>query len=106
MNRSLCLFFTVAVLSLPTHAAETQSSTARDYNMSMAGALINQHCEQSWEASRDISINACRYRISQLYNFAIASAHFEKCTDSAVGDIVKIAECMTEEFAGWVGNSL
>lgn len=83
-------------------AAETQFSTARDYNFSMAGALINQSCEATWEQGNDISINACRYRLAQLYNFAVASAHFEECSVAAAGDIVKIAECMTERFQAWI----
>lgn len=87
---------------LSSQAAETEFSTARDYGFSMAGALINQHCEETWEEGNDISINACRYRFAQLYNYALASDHFERCTASAGGDIVKIAECMTENFQGWL----
>ncbi|MFK7864258.1 MAG: hypothetical protein AB8B95_08550 [Pseudohongiellaceae bacterium] len=100
MIRTL-FFLAISCLSQLSMAAETDASTARDYTFSMAGALINQHCEATWEQGSDISINACRYRVAQFYNFTIASAHFESCTETSRGDIIKIAECMTERFSGW-----
>lgn len=83
-------------------AGEAQIEEALGYNLSMAGALINDKCERSWESAGYISIHACNYQFSQFYNMEIATAHFVECATASGGDIVKIADCMVARFNAWV----
>lgn len=85
-----------------SYASDSNEPTARDYNLSMAGALISDQCEKNWQASNHISIHACNYQLSQAYDWELSSAHFEECTMEATGDIVKIADCMVSRFNTWL----
>jgi len=84
------------------NAGEAEDSSARDYNLSMAGALINDWCERNLQTSNYISIHACNYKMAQLYNFDLTTAQFDECVVVAGGDIVKIADCMLSRFNAWL----
>ena len=74
--------------------------------LSMAGALINDWCEQQWQVSEYISIHACNYQIAQLYNLDVSAVHFEGCAVASGGDIVRIADCMVGHFNAWTLQEL
>lgn len=84
------------------YAQDTNEPSARDYNLSMAGALISDWCEKNWQTSAHLTIHACNYQLSQSYDWKLSSAHFEECTVEATGDIVKIADCMVARFSTWL----
>lgn len=99
---SFCLGVCCLLANNPTIAAE--GVHARDYNLSMAGALISDNCERNWQTSSYISLHACNYQLAQHYNLEISQEHFEGCVVIATGDLVKIAECMTERFNQWLAD--
>jgi len=90
----------VATVSV-TNAQEWQGE---DYNLSMSGALINDHCGRVWQDGEYVSIHACNYRLANLFTIAISTQHFEECAVLARGDIVMIADCMVERFNIWVAQ--
>lgn len=96
-----CLLLSLLV-NTAANAAETEDSSARDYNLSMAGALINDHCERNLQTSNYISIHACNYQLANLYTLDISAVHFDGCVAATGGDIVKIADCMVERFNAWI----
>lgn len=98
----LCLgLFSSLFLNSASFASEAKQPSSQDYNLSMAGALINNWCKRNLQTSEHISIHACNYQLSQRYNLDVSSLHFEECTVAAVGDIVKIADCMDTRFNAW-----
>lgn len=104
MNRSLaCLVFSLFVAAA-TNASETRDWQGEDYALSMAGALINDHCGRVWQGGEYVSIHACNYQVANLFNTAISTQHFEECTVLAGGDIVMIADCMVVRFNTWLGQ--
>ena len=96
-----CLVFCIAVAH-GASAGESEDSSARDYNLSMAGALINDWCERNLQTSKYISIHACNYQMAQLYNLDLATTQFDECVVITGGDIVKIADCMLSRFNAWL----
>lgn len=94
LGLALCLFSAIA--------AEDEGSEAHGYTLSMAGALINDNCERNWKASGYISVFACNYELAQLYNLAMSAQHFNQCAQFSRGDIIKIADCMTNQFNVWI----
>lgn len=102
MGRILCSLVCSFVFAGVVHAGEAQIEQGLGYNLSMAGALINDRCEKNWQSSGYISIYACNYQFAQLYHLEIASAHFSECAAAAGGDIVKIADCMVARFNAWI----
>lgn len=106
MNRILCCV--IAGLFLATAGVNSQAEEAepRGYNLSMAGALINDWCERQWQGSGYISIHACNYELAQLYNLAVSSVHFDGCVVASGGDIVRIADCMVSRFNAWAAQEL
>ena len=96
------IFYCLVLCTALANAGEAEDSSARDYNISMAGALINDWCERNLQSSRYISIHACNYQMAQLYNLEISTAQFGECAVLAGGDIVKIADCMLSRFSAWV----
>lgn len=102
MNRIICCLFFGLLVTTAANAAESEDSSARDYNLSMAGALINDHCERNLQTSTYISIHACNYQLANLYTLDISSVHFDGCAVASGGDIVKIADCMVERFNAWI----
>lgn len=93
----------LATMGIASNAEESES---RGYNLSMAGALINDWCGRQWQASGYITIHACNYELAQQYNFAISSVHFENCAVASQGDIVQIADCMVLRFNAWANQEL
>lgn len=87
-------------------AGNAQESESRGYNLSMAGALINDWCGRQWQTSGYITIHACNYELAQRYHFAISSVHFEECAVASQGDIVQIADCMVTRFNAWTEQEL
>ncbi len=102
MNRIFtCLAFSLAIA---TSASAAQDWQGEDYNLSMAGALINDHCSRVWQGGEYVSIHACNYRLANQFTVDISAGHFEDCTVIAQGDIVKIADCMVERFNAWLSQ--
>lgn len=106
MNRILACLIVSLTITTAGAASETDDSEARGYNLSMAGALINDWCERQLEASEYISIHACNYQLAQLYNLDISTVHFEGCAVASGGDIVRIADCMVDRFNAWTLQEL
>lgn len=102
MNRILACLLLGLLVNTTTNAAESENSSARDYNLSMAGALINDYCERNLQSSNYISIHACNYQLANLYTLDISTVHFDGCGAASGGDIVKIADCMVERFNAWI----
>jgi hypothetical protein len=98
-----CLFLSLSMAS-NAYAEDASEPSAKDYSLSMAGALISDWCEKNWQLSNHISIHACSYQLSQAYDWELSSTHFAECTAEAIGDIVKIADCMVARFNTWLGN--
>lgn|GEM_PF-561716 len=99
---SLCRAGSAALLlcaSCITTGAEAPDG--HSYNLSMAGALINDWCGRQWQAAGYISIHACTYEVAQLYNLEVSSGHFTACAEQSGGDIVQIADCMVNRFGAW-----
>ena len=102
MNRIIaCLVFGLIVAVVPG-VGEAQEWQSEDYSLSMAGALINDHCGKVWQGGEYISIHACNYQLANRFSLAVSSQHFEECTVLARGDIVMIADCMVERFNTWL----
>lgn len=102
MNRVFtCLGFSL-VLAMAANVSTAQDWQGEDYNLSMAGALINDHCGRVWQGGEYVSIHACNYQLANRFNLAVSSEHFDECTVLAAGDIVKIADCMVERFNTWL----
>jgi hypothetical protein len=103
MNRILaCLVF--SLVATASNASEAQERQSEDYALSMAGALINDHCGRVWQGGEYISIHACNYQLANLFSVAISAQHFDECTVLAQGDIVMIADCMVERFNTWLAQ--
>tara|TARA_R110002073_G_scaffold227972_1_gene388793 strand:+ start:2245 stop:2568 length:324 start_codon:yes stop_codon:yes gene_type:complete len=102
MNRILACLFLALVAAQSVNAAEPQ---AADYTLSMAGALINDHCGRSWQNAEYVNVHACNYQLANVYTLEISSAHFGECTVLARGDIVMIADCMVARFNTWLGEN-
>ncbi|MFT4816650.1 MAG: hypothetical protein ACI80L_001857 [Pseudohongiellaceae bacterium] len=101
MNRMFtCLAFSLVVTV--GASSEAQEWQGEDYALSMAGALINDHCGRDWQGGEYISIHACNYKLANLFTVAISSQHFDECRVLAAGDIVMIADCMVERFNTWL----
>jgi len=96
---SLCVVLTQVAGTI--HAQDWQ---AQDYTLSMAGALINEHCGRVWQNGEYVNIHACNYNLANLFTIDLSARHFEECTVLAQGDIVKIADCMVERFNGWLAQ--
>ncbi|GJM14663.1 MAG: hypothetical protein DHS20C12_30660 [Pseudohongiella sp.] len=97
--RGIALAAAVAIGPNLAYAQDWQDS---DYALSMAGALINDHCGREWQNGEYISVHACNYRFSNLFNSEISTQHFDACRTLARGDIVMIADCMVERFGSWL----
>ncbi len=102
MKRTLSALVISFTLVTTSQAGEDGNGEALGYNLSMAGALINDKCEGGWKDEGYISIHACNYHFAQFYNMEIAGAHFTECATASGGDIVKIADCMVALFNAWV----
>ena len=85
-------------------AAAGDDTEAHSYTLSMAGALISDNCERNWKASNYVSVYACNYELAQLYSLELSAHHFDQCAQVARGDIIKIADCMTNQFNVWISN--
>jgi len=96
-----CLVFSLSVTQVSIASAATEP-TPLDYNLSMAGALINDWCGRNWQPSEYLTIHACNYDLSQRFNFAVAEVQFSACATAAAGDIVQIADCMVSRFGRWL----
>ena len=102
MNRSFtCLLFSL-VIAAAASVSEAQDWQGEDYALSMAGALINDHCGRVWQGGKYVSIHACNYRLANLFTVAVSAKHFDECTVLAQGDIVMIADCMVDRFNIWL----
>ena len=98
-----CLAFGLFVATAPS-VGEAQDWQGEDYSLSMAGALINDHCGRVWQGGEYVSIHACNYQLANLFTVAVSKLHFDECTVLAGGDIVRIADCMVERFNGWLAQ--
>jgi hypothetical protein len=96
-----CLVFSLVVAAV-ANASETQEWQGEDYALSMAGALINDHCGRVWQGGEYVSIHACNYQLANRFTVAISAQKFDECTVLAQGDIVRIADCMVERFNTWL----
>lgn len=102
MNRIFtCLIFSLVVAGT-VNASEAQEWRGEDYALSMAGALINDHCGRVWQGGEYVSIHACNYRLANRFTVAISAQYFDECRALAGGDIVRIADCMVERFNTWL----
>ncbi|MEX0964901.1 MAG: hypothetical protein WDZ52_12750 [Pseudohongiellaceae bacterium] len=99
MVKILPLLLLSVVTTQSASAAEPQ---AADYTLSMAGALINDHCTRTWQSAEFVNIHACNYQLANQFTLEIASTHFNQCTVAARGDIVMIADCMVAGFESWL----
>lgn len=104
MTRILCCLIFVLPLTQAIYASEAKEPQAEDYTLSMAGALINDYCGRSWQEADYITIHACNYQLATRYNLATSTRHFDECTVVALGDIIKIADCMVERFSSWLAQ--
>ena len=84
------------------NAAETYEPQAEDYTLSMAGALINDHCGRNWQSANYVNVHACNYQLANLYTLDTSTTDFAECTVLAGGDIVMIADCMVARFNLWL----
>lgn len=98
-----CLFLSLSMASI-AYAQDADEPSAKDYNLSMAGALISDWCEKNWQITNHLTIHACNYELAQNFGWKLSSAHFEECAVEAAGDIVKIADCMVARFNTWLVN--
>lgn len=96
------LFYLSAAQAIP--AAVAAEPGAEDYTLSMAGALINDHCERSWQDAAYVNKHACNYELANRYTLELSTAHFNECAVQANGDIVRIADCMVARFTAWLGE--
>lgn len=98
--------FTCLVLSLvvaaTVHSRAEQEWESEDYALSMAGALVNDHCGRVWQGGEYVSIHACNYQLANRFTVAFSAQQFEECTVLAQGDIVMIADCMVARFNTWL----
>ena len=102
MSRSFtCLVFSLLVAAA-ANANAAQEWEGEDYALSMAGALINDHCGRVWEGGEYVSIHACNYQLANRFTVAVSAQQFEECTVLAQGDIVMIADCMVARFNTWL----
>lgn len=92
----------IAVQTIP--AAGAAEPGAEDYTLSMAGALINDHCERNWQDAAYVNKHACNYDLANRYTLELSTAHFSECTVQANGDIVRIADCMVARFTAWLSG--
>ncbi|MBL4573427.1 MAG: hypothetical protein JKY86_10195 [Gammaproteobacteria bacterium] len=95
-----CLAF--GLIATTVNVSKAQEWQGEDYALSMAGALINDHCTRVWQGGEYISIHACNYQLANRFSVAISAQHFDECTVLAQGDIVRIADCMVERFNNWL----
>lgn len=93
------------IVCLASTMSWAQEPQAEDYNLSMAGALINDWCGRQLEETDYISIHACNYGTAQEYNEETSLAHFTECAIAAGGDIVRIADCMQARFNEWIAEN-
>lgn len=97
--------FTLLTLGLlATQLVNAAEPQAEDYTLSMAGALINDHCGRTWQEADYVNVHACNYQLANRFTLEIATTHFSECTVLAGGDIVKIADCMVTRFSVWLGE--
>lgn len=89
---------------LASHAAQAAEPQAEDYTLSMAGALINDHCSRTWQNAEYVNIHACNFQLANRYTLELAAADFGACTVAAGGDIVRIADCMVGRFNAWLAE--
>ena len=105
MNKILASLLLSILTATSVNAADAPERSAEDYTLSMAGALINDHCGRSWQYGEYVNLHACNYQLANLYTLGIASAHFDECTVRARGDIVMIADCMVTRFNAWLDEA-
>lgn len=104
MSRSItCLVFSLFVAAA-ANVGEAQEWEGEDYALSMAGALINDHCGRVWQDREYVSIHACNYQLANRFTVAVSAQQFEECTVLAQGDIVMIADCMVARFNTWLAQ--
>lgn len=96
---SLLISVLVTTAGMARAAEEWQ---ARDYTLSMAGALINDHCQRNWQGGKYINVHACNYELANIYKLELSVPHFDECRVLAGGDIVMIADCMVGRFNAWL----
>jgi len=98
--------FTCLILSLVVAAAVNASAAqeweSEDYALSMAGALVNDHCGRVWQGGEYVSIHACNYQLANRFTVAVSAQQFEDCAVLAQGDIIMIADCMVARFNTWL----
>lgn len=103
-NRAFKRILLIATACFSSGLALAQEPQAEDYNLSMAGALINDWCGRQLEETDYISIHACNYATSQKYDEETSLSHFTECAIAAGGDIVRIADCMQAQFNEWIAE--
>ena len=96
-----CLVLSLVVAAV-FNASAAQEWEGEDYALSMAGALINDHCGRVWQGGEYVSIHACNYLLANRFTVAVSAQQFEECTVLAQGDIVMIADCMVARFNTWL----
>ena len=96
-----CLVLSLVVAAV-FNASAAQEWEGEDYALSMAGALINDHCGRVWQGGEYVSIHACNYLLANRFTVVVSAKQFEECTGLAQGDIVMIADCMVARFNTWL----
>jgi hypothetical protein len=90
------------VVAAAVNASAAQEWEGEDYALSMAGALVNDHCGRVWQGGEYVSIHACNYQLANRFTVAVSAQQFEECTVLVQGDIVMIADCMVVRFNTWL----
>lgn len=101
--KKILSYFGFSILIAAANTIEAQDWQSEDYAISMAGALINDHCGRVWQGEY-VSIHACNYQLANRFSLAVSAQHFDECRVLAAGDIVKIADCMVERFNSWLAQ--
>tara|TARA_B110000858_G_scaffold193768_1_gene246937 strand:- start:38085 stop:38408 length:324 start_codon:yes stop_codon:yes gene_type:complete len=104
MNKIFACLLVSLLLVTAAEGGEAQDWQNEDYALSMAGALVNEHCGRIWQDGECVSIHACNYQFANLFSLAVSRQHFDECTVLAQGDIVRIADCMVARFNIWLAQ--
>lgn len=102
MNKIFTRLVLSLVIAATVNSSAEQEWESEDYALSMAGALVNDHCGRVWQGGEYVSIHACNYQLANRFTVAISAQQFEECTVLAQGDIVMIADCMVARFNIWL----
>ena len=102
MNKIFTRLVLSLVIAATVNSSAEQEWESEDYALSMAGALVNDHCGRVWQGGEYVSIHACNYQLANRFTVAVSAQQFDECTVLSQGDIVMIADCMAARFNTWL----